>query len=360
MSKKGIDVSYANGSIEWSAVKGNVDFAIIRSSFGSDLPSQTDSFFYQNAAGCQKNGIPFGTYHFAYFVDETTARDEADFAIRLARECGNVKFIALDIEEDSEKYARRVGKSPDWTNCAVVFLERVKSAGYVPVLYSNQDWLINKLNYERMRVYKLWYAAPDVSSPRYSPAIWQYSWKGRIPGISGDVDMNECFDDGLFSSSSSSSADASTNKPEATEIHQIFSSQTVNFRVKVEASIGVNIRTGASVKFDAIGAIPYGAEVDVTRQTEGGGYTWGLTSYNGITGWIALDYTERVNKLKKGDLVKVRSGAKVYNTDTKLSEWVSRAVFSVMEISSDGERIVIGKDGNVTAAVSKNDLILVK
>ena len=131
-------------------------------------------------------------------------------------------------------------------------------------------------------------------------------------------------------------------------------------RVKVEASIGVNIRTGASVKFNAIGAIPYGAEVDVTRQKEGGGYTWGLTSYNGITGWIALDYTERVNKLKKGDLVKVRSGAKVYNTDTKLSEWVSRAVFSVMEISSDGERIVIGKDGNVTAAVSKNDLILVK
>jgi len=359
MSKKGIDVSYANGSIEWSAVKGNIDFAIIRSSFGSDLPSQTDSFFYQNAAGCQKNGIPFGTYHFAYFVDETTAKNEADFAIRLAGECGDVKFIALDIEEDSEKYARRVGKSPDWTNCAVVFLERVKSAGYVPILYSNQDWLINKLNYERMRAYKLWYAAPDVSSPRYSPAIWQYSWKGQIPGIGGDVDMNECFDDELFSSSSTS-AGTSTKKTEVTEIHQILSSQKVDLRVKVVSSIGVNIRNGAAVKFDAIGAIPYGAEVDVTRQTEGGGYTWGLTSYNGITGWIALDYTERVNKLKKGDLVKVRSGAKVYNTDTKLSEWVSRAVFSVMEISSDGERIVIGKDGNVTAAVSKNDLILVK
>lgn len=357
MSKKGIDVSYANGSIEWSAVKGNVDFAIIRSSFGSDLPSQTDSFFYQNAAGCQKNGIPFGTYHFAYFVDETTARDEADFAIRLARECGNVKFIALDIEEDSEKYARRVGKSPNWTNCAVVFLERVKSAGYVPILYSNQDWLINKLNYEKMRAYKLWYAAPDVSSPRYSPAIWQYSWKGRIPGICGDVDMNYCYAESLFYSNRPSSAGGKSNK---TEIHQLYSAQVVDYDVKITPTIGVNIRCGADVKYDAIGAVPHGEIIHISKQTSGGGYSWGLTEYNGIKGWIALDFTETVKKLKVGDTVRVRSGAKVYNTDTKLSEWVFRTVFSVIEISSDGDRVVIGNDGNVTAAVSKNDLIPVK
>lgn len=70
---KGIDVSYANGSINWSKVKNNIDFAIIRSSFGSDLPSQTDSQFHQNVAGCKKYNIPFGTYHFAYFVDTKTA-----------------------------------------------------------------------------------------------------------------------------------------------------------------------------------------------------------------------------------------------------------------------------------------------
>lgn len=198
--KKGIDVSYANNSIDWNTVsKSGVDFAIIRSSFGSDLPSQTDGFFFQNANGCVKNNIPFGTYHFAYFIDKKTAKDEADFAIRLANEYKDkVKFIALDIEEDSERYAKRVGANPNWTECAIVFMERIKDAGYTPVIYLNQDWILNKLDFDRLKAYKLWYAAPDAKSPRYNPAIWQYSWTGKINGIIGNVDMNYCYDESFF------------------------------------------------------------------------------------------------------------------------------------------------------------------
>ena len=124
MSLKGIDVSYANGSIDWKEAAKDIDFAIIRSSFGSDLPSQTDSFFHRNASECQKRGIPFGTYHFAYFVDTESAVREADFAIRLAKEYKGVRFIALDVEEDSERYAHRIGRDPDWTSCCVAFMER--------------------------------------------------------------------------------------------------------------------------------------------------------------------------------------------------------------------------------------------
>ena len=211
--KKGIDVSYANRYIDWSEAKKDINFAIIRSSFGSDLPSQIDSFFYQNANGCVKNNIPFGTYHFAYFIDEKTARDEADFAIRLANEYKDkVKFIALDIEEDSERYAQRVGANPNWTKCAITFLERIKAAGYVPVLYSNQSWLQNKLNYSNFKNYKLWYAAPGASSPKYSCAVWQYSWNGRISGMSGDVDMNHCYDESLFSINKPSNTSSNSTK----------------------------------------------------------------------------------------------------------------------------------------------------
>lgn len=197
--KKGIDVSYANGYIDWSEAKKDINFAIIRSSFGSDLPSQIDSFFYQNANGCVKNNIPFGTYHFAYFIDEKAARNEADFAIRLANEYKDkVKFIALDIEEDSERYAQRVGANPNWTKCAITFFEKIKAAGYVPVLYSNQSWLQNKLDYSKFKNYKLWYAAPGASFPKYSCAMWQYSWNGRIHGISGNVDLNFMYDTTLL------------------------------------------------------------------------------------------------------------------------------------------------------------------
>lgn len=309
MSYKGIDVSYANGSIDWNKVKESIDFAIIRSSFGSDLPSQIDSFFYQNVAGCEKNGIPYGLYHFAYFVDEKTAKDEADFAIRLAKECQNVRFIALDIEEDSVRYAQRVGKAPNWTSCAVTFLERIKAAGYLPVLYTNQSWMTSVFNYEKLRSYKLWYAAPGASAPKYSPSIWQCDWEGSVPGIHGDVDMDLCYDETIFSGKSKSSR----NQP---EISQIYSSKAVDKHVIVTSTNGVNIRSGAGTSYNILGAIPYNITVKVTRQTSGGGYTWGLTTYNGVKGWIACDFTKEIGSVKtekeestfkKGTVVQVKN-----------------------------------------------------
>ena len=210
--KKGIDVSFAQNHINWESVKkSGIDFAIIRSSFGSDLPSQTDNQFYQNAQGCVKNNIPFGTYHFAYFINEQKARDEADFAVRLANEYrGYVKFIVLDIEEDTENYAKRVGASPNWTNCVIAFMERIKENGYTPVLYCNQNWLINKLDYDKVKKYKLWYAAIGTNSPKYNPSIWQYSWTGKVAGINGDVDMDYLYDDSLLNTNTRTSSTSST------------------------------------------------------------------------------------------------------------------------------------------------------
>lgn len=201
MTMRGIDVSYANGPIDWAKVKksGLVDFAIIRSTFGSDLPSQIDSYFFQNASGCVKNNIPFGTYHFAYFINRDKAIEEAKFAIRKANEYKNyIRFIALDIEEDSERYASRVGANPNWTECAVVFCETVKAAGYTPVIYTNQSWMVNKFDWSKLAKYPLWYAAPYASAPKYKCSIWQDTWNGNIPGIIGNVDTDVCYDDSLF------------------------------------------------------------------------------------------------------------------------------------------------------------------
>lgn len=205
MAKKCIDVSYANNSIDWNKVKkSGIDYAILRSTFGSELPSQIDNQFFQNAQGCVKNGIPFGIYHFAYFINEQTARNEADFAINKANEYKSyIKFIALDIEEDSERYAKSIGANPDYTKCAIAFLERVKAAGYIPVIYTNQSWITYKYDWTKLNNYKLWYAAPGSSAPKYSCAIWQYSWDGKVDGINGDVDLDYVYDDSLFTTAKS-------------------------------------------------------------------------------------------------------------------------------------------------------------
>lgn len=543
MAKKGIDVSYANGNIDWSKVKGSgIEFAILRSTFGSESPSQIDSQYFQNAQGCVKNNIPFATYHFAYFVNEQTAKDEADFAIKKANEYKNyIKFIALDVEEDSVRYAKNMGYNPDWTTCSITFMERVKAAGYTPVLYSNYNWLKNIFNYNKLKNYKLWYAAPDAQSPAYTCAIWQYSWKGKVNGISGDVDMDYLYDDSLFNSIKNTTA---TNKQETSktttvtvfdrdkfldmarsyigkngyyvcqtklklgavydwcafavsaimkdcgffgkytegvhsfasdegregdkkygtwflkgaktvepgdlimfrysslnpidkysashigivekvngntittlegnvqgnnynwaetstfarctrylsdgsvysffrpnwktttttstktstasntktnssnsQVTELGSSAVVNYSVKITSDNGVNIRAGASTTKKILGAVPYNTTLKVTKQTSGNGYTWGLITYNGVTGWIALEYTKKVETtvtFKKGDKVKVKNGAVVYGTNQKFSSFVYNTTYQIMEIS--GNRVVIGINGQVTSAIDKKYL----
>ena len=87
----------------------------------------------------------------------------------------------------------------------------------------------------------------------------------------------------------------STNTQKKTEIYDVNSSAKVDFIVKVTASDGLNIRQGASTKRNILGAVPYETTLKITNQTSGSGYIWGLTEYNGIKGWIALDYTEKID-----------------------------------------------------------------
>lgn len=250
---KGIDVSYANNTVDWSKAKKEIDFAILRSSFGSDLPSQDDSQFILNAEGCKKNNVPFGTYHFAYFVDTATARNEADFAIRMANKYKSyVKFIALDVEEDSEAYAKRVGKKPNWTDCAVTFMERIKAAGYTPVLYTNEDWLTSKLDYSKVKKYKIWYAAPDAKQAKYNAAIWQYSWKGKVSGVIGDVDMNYLYDESLIKKTSSTTASTTTTTAAKTTTTTV--SDKTKFLNQAKTYIGKNGNYVCNTKLK-IGAI---------------------------------------------------------------------------------------------------------
>ena len=121
------------------------------------------------------------------------------------------------------------------------------------------------------------------------------------------------------------------------------------------ATDGVNIRQGAGTSFNILGVIPCGETVAISNLTSGGEYKWGLTTYNGVKGWIALDYTERViEDLKQGDRVKVKSNAVVYGTTTKLNSFVYKTIYQVIEIS--GSRAVIGINGQVTTAIDKKYL----
>ena len=73
--------------------------------------------------------------------------------------------------------------------------------------------------------------------------------------------------------------------------------------------------------------------------------------------WVdAADITKASASIAKGSKVKVNKGAKTY-TGGSLASFVYSTVYTVMQI--DGDRVVIGKDGVVTAAVNIKNLTLV-
>ena len=71
------------------------------------------------------------------------------------------------------------------------FCQTVANSGYTPGIYSNRTWLAEKIDTGALGSYKIWmaqYAATPTYSGRYE--MWQYSSRGSIPGILGDVDLN--------------------------------------------------------------------------------------------------------------------------------------------------------------------------
>ena len=99
--KKGIDVSYCQGRIDFDRIdKNQVQFAIIRSSFGWEK-NQKDSQFERNYAGFKKLGIPVGAYHYSYAKTKEQAVKEAKYCLECIRGKSFELPVFLDMEEQS-------------------------------------------------------------------------------------------------------------------------------------------------------------------------------------------------------------------------------------------------------------------
>ena len=236
MKEKLIDVSTWNGNIDWNKVyKSGVRYAMIRSSFGIENPNQVDNKFVRNITNAQKAGVKCGIYHYSYAKSAAEAKKEADFCLKTIKNYEIDLPVAFDIEDSSQT---GLGKDT-LTNIVIAFCDRIKSAGYRPMLYCNPNWLCNYLHKDKLiNKYDIWLANWGVSAPSYNCAIWQYSENGSVPGISGSVDMNWIFKD-------YTSTKPSTVKPN-TSTKPITNVKSVDYSVKVTVQDGLNVRKGAS------------------------------------------------------------------------------------------------------------------
>lgn len=196
----GIDVSEHQGDIDWNAVKNaGIEFAIIRIGYrtygGGEIT--LDTTFEQNLRNADAAGIKTGVYFFSQAIDPEEAIEEADAVIDAIRPYNITYPVIFDWELIIGDSARTDVMTVDnLADACISFCERVKSAGYTPMIYQNKNTTMFKLDLPKLQDYDFWLAEyGDKPTYYYDYQMWQYSSTGKVPGINGEVDMNISFKD---------------------------------------------------------------------------------------------------------------------------------------------------------------------
>lgn len=199
-SKKGIDVSKYQGDINWDKVAGDgVEYAFIRAGVRGSTEGKVveDATFEDNIKGALENGIDVGVYFFTQAVTEKEAVEEAEFVLDLIEPYDISYPVVIDIEEVTSENARTAELTKEeYTRSCIAFCETIKAAGYTPMIYGNLKTFLIMLDMDQLEDYPKWFAY--YNTPVYFPyefAVWQYSSKGSVNGIKGDVDLNVCMTD---------------------------------------------------------------------------------------------------------------------------------------------------------------------
>ncbi len=193
---KGVDISKYQGTVNFDALKGAVDFVIIKASSGAPDPGQTasqyaDNKFTRNRDEARRVGLLRGFYHYAY-PEYNSPEAEAQCFHDIVGTPQDGELLVLDYESSWS------GNKVEWCK---KFLDKLSSlyGGYKPLIYLNlattkaNDWS-SVINAD----YGLWLAQWDynAAAPMNPNTPWpflamrQYSNKENIAGLNpvdGDV-----------------------------------------------------------------------------------------------------------------------------------------------------------------------------
>jgi GH25 family lysozyme M1 (1,4-beta-N-acetylmuramidase) len=198
-SRKGIDVSKYQGDIDWKKVAADwVEFAYIRlgcRGYGNSGTLIMDEYFHKNMQGALSYDIQTGAYFFSQAVNVEEAIEEAKMVVKELEPYKDRIYnssIAIDIETvDGQKARQDALTKEERTEVCIAFCEYIKEAGYTPMVYGDLETFSELFDVEQLAEYDFWLCETDgkMTFP-YGFDIWQYSHKGRVSGIKGDVNLN--------------------------------------------------------------------------------------------------------------------------------------------------------------------------
>ena len=188
----GIDISKHNGNIDWNAVKNSgVQYVILRCGYRGSASGVLveDQKFKRNIQGATAAGLKVGIYFFSQAVNEVEAVEEASMTLSLIKNYRITYPVYIDVESANGR-ADGISKAAR-TSVINAFCQTIRNSGYTPGLYANKNWLTEKINTGALGGCKIW-LAQYVAAPTYGGRyeMWQYSSRGSIAGIKGNVDLN--------------------------------------------------------------------------------------------------------------------------------------------------------------------------
>ena len=191
----GIDVSSMNGEINWQLVsEDRIGFAILRAAHRDSAGKLVvDERFQENLSGARSAGIRTGCYVDLEIVGEDEAKELAEFVLEHVglsqQEMGAPVAIRVQAPDHSSSMSEQ--SREEWTKSVRVFCSLIKKAGYEPVIYANTAAFNMLLRMDGIEDFSKWFA--DYGDYLYFPykfSCWQYSLKGTVNGIEGDVPLD--------------------------------------------------------------------------------------------------------------------------------------------------------------------------
>lgn len=190
-----IDISQYNGAIEWDKVKA--DAVIIRAGYRGYSAGviKQDARFSENLVGVLKHNIPFGLYFMSQAITESEAAAEAQFCLDAVKGMN----VAFPIFYDSE-YSGKAGNTgradgltkAQRTAACVRFCETILAGGRLAGVYASKSWFSDHLIPDNLKSYCIWVAQynSECTLKVLDWNYWQYTNKGNVPGIKGNVDLS--------------------------------------------------------------------------------------------------------------------------------------------------------------------------
>lgn len=189
--EKGIDVSGFNGPVDYEKVKAKgYTYVMMRAGSGKSFE---DSQFADNYGNAGDAGLKRGVYYYCYATNVKEAEAEAENCLAILEKRNLECPVAYDIEEEA------TFASGNTTAIAMAFCEKIKNAGYEPMIYASLNKLNEFFDYESISGYKIWVANYDVDYPDYPYPYWMWQYTiGSVPGAntgSGECDVNYIYNE---------------------------------------------------------------------------------------------------------------------------------------------------------------------